>query len=270
MRTAPEIASFMYHEVTDDRRESGFQRPGALPYTLSRGAFARHLDQLRHGPLVPELVSRIDLTRRGRHLLLTFDDGGRSAVYAGDQLAARGWPAHFFVVTARVGEPTFLDPAQIRYLASCGHLIGTHSHSHPDIFRDLSPARMVEEWRVSRDILEQILGRSCPAASVPGGDISPEVLASAEEAGLRFLFTSEPWLVPRRAGPCWVLGRYTVKAATSAATVRALSQFRGWREAQLVRQLKVTASRLVPPLYRLYVRWTTRVDCGSGAGAVRA
>src|SRR6185503_19402527 len=35
----PEIAGLMYHEVTDDPTSSGFQRPGALPYTLSRAAF---------------------------------------------------------------------------------------------------------------------------------------------------------------------------------------------------------------------------------------
>ena len=270
MRTGPEIASFMYHEVTDDPRESGFQRPGARPYALSRDAFTRHLDQIQDGPMAPELVTGIDLTRSGRHLLLTFDDGGRSAVYAGDQLAARGWRGHFFVVTARIGEPTFLDPGQIRYLASCGHLIGSHSHSHPDIFRDLPPGRMAEQWRVSRDILEQLLGRACPAASVPGGDISAEVLASADAVGLGFLFTSEPWLVPRRTGPCWALGRFTVRGSTTPATVRSLCRFRGWRRAQLTRHLKVAASRMLPPLYRLYVRWTTRVHSGSRAGALRA
>ena len=32
----PEVAGLMYHEVTDDPTTSGFQRPGALPYTLTR------------------------------------------------------------------------------------------------------------------------------------------------------------------------------------------------------------------------------------------
>jgi len=271
MRIGPEIAGFMYHEVTDQPRESGFQRPGAVPYTLSRAAFAQHLEQFRAGSPTPELVTAIDLTRPARHLLLTFDDGGRSAVYVGDQLARLGWRGHFFVVTGRIGQSTFLDPGQIRYLHGCGHLIGSHSHSHPDIFRDLPRVRMVEEWRVSRDLLEQILGEPCPVASVPGGDISPAVGVSAGEAGLRFLFTSEPWLAPRLAGGCWLLGRYIVKAATSPATVRELSQFRGWGRARLIRRLKLTARWSLPPLYRLYVRWTTAERSGTaGAGSLRA
>jgi peptidoglycan/xylan/chitin deacetylase (PgdA/CDA1 family) len=269
MRTGPEIAGFMYHEVTDRPRETGFQRPGAVPYTLSPAAFTRHLEQFRAGPLAPELVTSVDFIRPARHLLLTFDDGGRSAVYIGDQLARLGWKGHFFVITGRIGQRTFLDPDQIRYLRGCGHLIGSHSHSHPDIFRELTRAAMVEEWRVSRDILEQILGEPCPVASVPGGDISPLVAASAGDAGLGYLFTSEPWLAPRRAGGCWLLGRYVVKAATSPARVRALSRFRGWRRALLVRGLKVTARRSLPPLYRLYVRWTTAESSRAGAGPVR-
>jgi peptidoglycan/xylan/chitin deacetylase (PgdA/CDA1 family) len=265
-----EVAGFMYHEVTDRPLESGFQRPGAVPYTLSREAFAAHLAQIQAATRMPELVTAIDLTSPARHLMLTFDDGGRSAVYAGDQLARLGWKGHFFVVTGRIGSPTFLDPAEIRYLQSCGHLIGSHSHSHPDIFRDLPRAAMVEEWRVSRDILEQLLGEPCRAASLPGGDISPAVAASAGDAGLDFLFTSEPWLTPRRAGECWLLGRCIVKAATSVARVRALSRFRGWRRAQLVRGLKVAARRSLPLLYRRYVRWTTAERSTAETGPLRA
>jgi peptidoglycan/xylan/chitin deacetylase (PgdA/CDA1 family) len=266
MRARLEVASFMYHDVADQRLESGFQRPGAVPYTLSRAAFARHLEHFRAGGPAPGLVTAIDFTRPARHRLLTFDDGGRSAVEIGDQLARLGWKGHFFVVTGRIGQPTFLDPDQIRYLRGCGHLIGSHSHSHPDIFRDLPRAAMVEEWRISRDILEQLLGESCPVASLPGGDISPAVAASAGEAGLRVLFTSEPRLTPGLAGECRLLGRFSVKAATSSARVRALSRFHGWHRAQLVRGLKVAARRALPPLYRLYVRWSATEHAGPNAG----
>ena len=47
----PEVAGLMYHEVTDDPKTSGFQRPGALPYTLTKDAFARHLDAIAGGQL---------------------------------------------------------------------------------------------------------------------------------------------------------------------------------------------------------------------------
>jgi peptidoglycan/xylan/chitin deacetylase (PgdA/CDA1 family) len=258
---APEIAGLMYHEVTDDPRTSGFQRPGALPYTLSRAAFARHLDAIAAGPMRPELVSELDLNANGkkhRHLLLTFDDGGASAMYVADQLARRNWKAHFFIITSRLGERTFLKPADIRTLRSAGHVIGTHSHTHPDIFRALPRELMTSEWRVSRAILEALLGEPCVAASVPGGDISRVVLESAGDAGIRYLFTSEPLITPERIGETWILGRVILKAGVAPATVRELVSFRGWQRAQLVRRLGGIARALFPPLYAQYVRLRTR------------
>lgn len=256
----PHVAGFMYHEVTDDPTTTGFQRPGALPYTFGRAAFAGHLDAIAAGPLAPELIPDIDLARqgRGRHLVLTFDDGGASAMYSAEQLARRGWKAHFFIITARIGERTFLKPADIRTLRSAGHVIGTHSHTHPDIFRALSPALMASEWGVSRAILESLLGEPCVTGSVPGGDISRSVLESAGEAGLRYLFTSEPLLTPERVGETWVLGRVSMKSGMSAATVRELAAFRGWQGAKLLRRLGGLARTLSPSLYAQYVRMRTR------------
>jgi peptidoglycan/xylan/chitin deacetylase (PgdA/CDA1 family) len=260
---APEVAGLMYHEVTDDPRTSGFQRPGALPYTLTRAAFEAHLNAIAGGVLEPELVSDLDLGNsngngRHRHLLLTFDDGGASAMYVAEALARRGWKAHFFIITGRIGDRTFLKPEDIRELRSLGHVVGTHSHTHPNIFRGLPRELMMTEWRVSRAILEALLGEPCIAASVPGGDISRVVLESAGEAGVRYLFTSEPLLRPERIDNTWVLGRVILKSGISPATVRELVAFRGWQRAQLIRRLGGIARSLFPPLYAQYVRLRTR------------
>jgi peptidoglycan/xylan/chitin deacetylase (PgdA/CDA1 family) len=256
----PEVAGLMYHEVTDDPTTSGFQRAAALPYTLTRAAFGRHLDAIAAGPLKPQLVTDLALEddKSHRHLVLTFDDGGASALYAAEELARRGWKAHFFIITAKIGERTFLKPADIRSLRAAGHLVGSHSHTHPDIFRALPRNVMTTEWQVSRAILEALLGEPCIAASVPGGDISPVVLESASEAGIRYLFTSEPLLSPSRVGNMWVLGRVILKAGVSAATIRHLVAFRGWQRVQLWRRLGGIARALFPPLYAQYVRLRTR------------
>ena len=254
------VASFGYHEVTDDPAAAGFQRPGALPYKHTRDAFARDLDAIARGPHTPERVTDVDLRASGRHLLLTFDDGGKSAVSIADALAARGWRGHFFIVTGLIGTRTFLTAQEVRYLRQSGHVVGSHSETHPDIFREQPFDRMVEEWRVSRDRLAQLLGEPCETASVPGGDISPLVLQSADAAGLSYLFTSEPVLTPARVGACWVLGRFMPKAWTPAARVGELAAFRGWRSALLVRRLKGAARRAFPRLYRHYVHRTTRPE----------
>lgn len=252
------IAAFAYHEVTDDPRSSGFQRTAALPYKHGCAAFDEHLEAITRAPVSPSLVTAIDLTRPLRHVLLTFDDGGKSALQAADALSQRGWRGHFFIVTSLIGRQRFLDAEEIRQLRRDGHVIGSHSHTHPDIFRELSGARMVAEWRESADRLANVLGETVDTASVPGGDISPGVLRSASEAGLRVLFTSEPWLTPRRVGDCWILGRFCPKSGTPSSTVGALASFQGWRRALLVRRLKVLARACMPALYRVHVRRSTQ------------
>lgn len=257
-RPAFQIASLGFHEVTDQPWETGFQRPGAAPFTLARDAFARCLDLIAAGPLAPSLVHGVEWNRPGRHLLLTFDDGGKSALHAAEALSRRGWRGHFFIVTSRIGSRTFLGRSEIRLLHDGGHLIGSHSHTHPNIFRELPPARMMQEWRVSSDTLSDLLGVPCQAAAVPGGDISGAVLSSAAEAGFRFLFTVEPELSPRQVSGCWVLGRCLIKAGMSPARVSELARGQGWGSALLVRRLKVAARRALPPLYRRFVRQRTR------------
>jgi peptidoglycan/xylan/chitin deacetylase (PgdA/CDA1 family) len=251
------IASFGYHDVTDDPTQSGFQRNGALPFKLGARLFRDHLDRVAP-ERPPALVTQIDLTKPGRHLLLTFDDGGKSALAAAAELSRRGWKGHFFITTSLIGGRTFLDAGEIRQLRAAGHLVGSHSHTHPDIYRELDRERMLVEWRQSSDILAQILGERCVAASVPGGEISDAVLRSAGTAGLRYLFTSEPWLAPRVVGGCWILGRYCPKATTTADEIASLARFEGWTSKLLVRRLKGLASRSLPFLYRLYVRRSSR------------
>lgn len=258
MDARPQVACLTYHEVTDQPSASGFQRPAARNYDHSLHTFARHLDRIAAGLHPPVLVSSLDLARPGRHVLLTFDDGGRSALDAADALARRGWQGHFFVITGRIGERTFLSAPQVRQLRDAGHLVGSHSHSHPDILRDRPAAFILDEWRRSAGILEDLLGEPCRAASVPGGDISEVVLATAVTAGFSWLFTSEPYLTPSRIGHCWILGRMVLKGETAPESIEELLRFQGWRRARLVRQLKELARRGLAPLYRAYVAYTTR------------
>jgi peptidoglycan/xylan/chitin deacetylase (PgdA/CDA1 family) len=252
------IASFCYHDVADDPTESGFQRDAATPFKLRPDQFAAHLDGIAGGLAAPELITEIEPSRPGRHLLLTFDDGGKSAVRVGEELSRRGWRGHFFITTSLIGRRTFLSAGEIVHLRQCGHVIGSHSHTHPNIYRELEWERMVVEWRQSSDILAQLLGEPCFSGAVPGGEISDRVLRSADRAGLRYLFTSEPWLRPRIVGGCWVLGRYCPKVSTSPEEIAELASFHGWTSRLLVRRIKAVARRSVPPLYRFYVRRARR------------
>ena len=252
------VATFGYHDVTDQPGTAGFQRPAALPFKLRVATFARHLDAIAGASAHPSLVTEVDLAAPGRHLLLTFDDGGKSAVWVGDELCRRGWRGHFFIITNRIGERTFLDAAEIRHLRECGHVIGSHSHTHPSVFREQTGTQMIAQWRTSCERLADLLGEPCSMASVPGGDLSPKVVESACAAGLRYLFTSEPTLVPQQVDDCWVLGRFSPKADTAVDRVSELAQFRAWHWVLLTRRLKVLVRTMLPGTYRAYVRRRTR------------
>ena len=254
----PELAAFGYHDVTDDPGSSGFRRPAASAYKLTRPAFAAHLEALARCGRRPVLAPQIGWDAPGRHLLLTFDDGGNSALAIAETLAERGWQAHFFLISGRLGTRGFLDPRDLRHLRRCGHLVGTHSRTHPTPFRDQPAERMLEEWRASRERIADLLGEPCVTGSVPGGDISDAVLATAAAAGLEYLFTSEPRTRARLVDGCRVIGRFVPKAGTAAARVGALAEFRGWAQARATRSVKNFVRMALPLPYRYYVRWRGR------------
>jgi peptidoglycan/xylan/chitin deacetylase (PgdA/CDA1 family) len=252
-----QIASLLYHDVTDAPQDSGFQRPAAASYRHSCKSFSRHLDEIAECPVKPTLLTSVDFSKAERHLLLTFDDGGKSALYVGDELNRRSWKGHFFIITGAICARTFLSQAEIKQLRSAGHLIGTHSHRHLDIFRAASLDTMLSEWRTSCDVLAQLLGEPCVMASLPGGNLSARVADSVRLSGIDFLFTSEPSLSPRQTGSCWILGRVCPKASDSQARIRALAGFNGWKRELIIRRLKGSVRTTFAPLYRYYVSRTT-------------
>jgi peptidoglycan/xylan/chitin deacetylase (PgdA/CDA1 family) len=254
----PSIAAFLYHDVTDDPSESGFQRPSAMRYKQTREAFASHLDGITSVGHTPKIVSELNFRRPGKHVLITFDDGGKGALHAAEELNRRGWKGHFFITTSLLGVRTFLDANQLRYLQSCGHVIGSHSHTHPDIFMGIPYEQMIREWRTSCDLLSDLLGSECLTGSVPGGDVSRRVFQSAHEAGLKYLFTSDPILVPMKEGDCWILGRVCPKTNAPRPHIQKLAGFRGWKKALFFRRAKTAVKIAFFPLYRTYIRLAFR------------
>src|SRR5207248_3252401 len=111
----------------------------------------------------------------------------------------------------------------LRELARRGHVVGSHSRSHPLRMGHCSWPQLVDEWTRSRSVLSDILGADVRIASVPGGDFAPEVARSAAEAGFERLFTSEPTADERQLFSVAIAGRYTVQRWTTAATAAALA-----------------------------------------------
>jgi peptidoglycan/xylan/chitin deacetylase (PgdA/CDA1 family) len=214
--------ALIYHDIAarDERESVGIPGPLAARYKLEPDHFERHLDAVAEAG-VP--VGLWDPDGAGG-AVLTFDDGGASALHAAGALERRGWRGNFFITTGRMGTAGFLDSGGVRELAERGHGVGGHSHTHPTYFGRLSRAEQLDEWRRSREALAELLGREPDGASVPGGFFNPTVAETAAEAGYTWLMTSEPesrvhteWGLP-------VIGRYTIWASTPARQAAAYAR----------------------------------------------
>ena len=207
--------SFLYHDVVKrggygDHGCHGF---GAVRYRMDCEQFERHLALLHQTlPNKPAIVQELLSSRRVNNpVLLTFDDGGVSAYTNVMEILDRyQWKAHFFVVTDWIGKTGYLDVRQLRILRSCGHVIGTHSCSHPSMMASLGWETIWREWEDSVRRLSDVLGEHVVTASVPGGDYSTEVAEAASYAGIKALFTSEPVQRTYCVRNCRVFGRYAV------------------------------------------------------------
>ena len=253
------IVSLLFHDVyASDPSESGFRSHAADRYKLSIPAFEAQLEGLFDSgvdaPLLTDALlasscgePRIPHPGSRTPSLITFDDGGESYyTAAADRLEALGWRGHCFVTTDYIGQRGFLTAEQIRELDARGHVIGSHSATHPARFSALSPAEMRREWSDSRVVLEDLLGRAVTVASVPGGYFSPTVANAAAAAGLRVLFTSEPTTRVSSHEDCTLIGRFTIRRGHApdmakrfvlAAPWARCSAWAGWNAKAIVKPL---------------------------------
>lgn len=195
----------MYHDIVmRDDTSSGFQNDSAFQYKVEAGKFEEQ---------VKALAERKDV-------MFTFDDGGVSFLgIAAPILEKYGKRGVFFISTKYVDTDGFLTKEQVRELEERGHIIGSHSHSHPDNIAALSVAEMDAEWQGSCKILKDILGHDVRCASIPNGYGSKEQNASAMRAGITELYTSVPTTKANSLGEQKIIGRYVVHRDMSVEDV---------------------------------------------------
>lgn len=118
---------------------------------------------------------------RPRELALTFDDGPNPAWTPRllDLLAEHDVRATFFMMGSHAQSQSDL----VKRIAATGHVVGNHSWSHPNLAR--SPAaRVREELKRTREILEQITGAKIRYFRPPYGARRPIVFRIARELAL--------------------------------------------------------------------------------------
>lgn len=216
-----------YHDVVDPGNPdaSGFPGNDAATYKLSRPAFVAHLDAIRRlGLPHPTSILNVATQTKAACPLLTFDDGGCSAGAIADLLDALGWTGHFFITTGRIGTRGFVTKSQIRDLWHRGHVVGSHSESHPTRMAACTTDQLSREWSQSVETLSSLLGVAVETASVPGGYYNRRVATTAAAAGIKILFTSEPTTRRHIVGACQVFGRYTMRDNSTPLTAAAIAE----------------------------------------------
>jgi peptidoglycan/xylan/chitin deacetylase (PgdA/CDA1 family) len=258
------IVSLLCHDVyRRDPRESGFAGRVADAYKITVAAFDAMLGEVAAETVRPFVTVPAGAVAASHttSVAFTVDDGGESFhTLIADRLEQRGWRGHCFMTTGMIGQRGFLSVGQLRDLDRRGHVVGSHSVTHPNRFSTCTPARMLVEWTDSRKTLEDILGHAVTVASLPGGYFSPQVAETADEAGLRWLFTSEPEQRLRKTGACVLAGRYTVRnGQPSDFARRILGEDPRTRQREWVLwNVKKAVKPLIGPAYPLLGEWLRR------------
>lgn len=218
-----------FHDVVEDPRLARPVAPGHTTlYTLGLNRFREHLEAIR-GRAGSSACSTVSSLRRldGSNpipVLLTFDDGTAGCHdLAAPELETLGWHGHFFVTTGWTGRPGFLSRSGISSLHRRGHVVGSHSATHPERMSALSWQQLMDEWKQSCGTLSDIIGEAVVAASVPGGYCSSRVCRAAAACGIRFLFTSQPSTSISIVDGCMILGRYPIRRSTTPVVCGAIA-----------------------------------------------
>jgi len=270
--------TLLYHDVVDRGQDdtSGFPGAGAARYKLTPAEFRDHMQAVSRVLQTPpctvhELLPEEDASTR---VLLTFDDGGRSACAPiADLLDERGWRGHFFITTDYLDTPTFVTSAQVRDLHKRGHVIGSHSCSHPRRLSSCTWEELVREWRQSCAMLAGVLGEPVTTASVPGGFYTRRVGAAAAQAGIQTLFNSEPTTRSRTLDGCRILGRYTVyrgMPAQAAARLASGNLWSRWQQTLFWNAKKMTKAAGGGLYHSLRERLLTRAYSVETSHAIRS
>lgn len=247
MKNNTRYLTFLYHEAVNDPNDSGFQRKSALTYKHTIQEFYKNIDIIVNN--CKKIITINDLHLHTNATLLTFDDGGKSAMLIAAYLEKYNLRGQFFITTSLIGDEYFLSENEIINLYKRGHIIGSHSHSHPNVFKSLTYKQMILEWSKSKKILENILKTKIIACSIPGGDANRDSYISAQECGYEIIFDSEPTIKLRKIENIKIFGRICPKTGTDYKRIKDFCRFKGIKKQFYIRKIKNIIKIIVFPIY---------------------
>ena len=217
-----EVPILTYHRIVQTKEEGG-----SLPIWVTAAQFEEHLQILKEEGFttltVSDLATMPTLAERfhpdWKPILLTFDDGYEDNYTLLFPLLQRyGFTATIFLVAGMkqnlwdkditdFASAPLLSDAHIREMQRYGIDFGSHSMTHPRLGA-IPLAAAAEEIRLSKQVLEERLGREVNSFCYPYGSLSADVKRLVSESGYLFgiasdsgsLFLHEDVLEVRRIG----------------------------------------------------------------------
>lgn len=193
------IPILMYHSISTNST-LGFRK-----FTLRPDQFISHLAYLREQGYQAISVAKLaEIRSQGQRQLLpakpvviTFDDGFMDFyTTAFPILQEYRFPASLFLVTGYLGRTSLwlrsiredkrpmITPVHLREMAEAGIDCGSHTHTH--IHMDtVTEKRAREELLVSKNILEQFIGRSVTVFAYPYGHYNRKACQLVKEVGFQ-------------------------------------------------------------------------------------
>ncbi len=202
----------MYHDVFKNApSESGFEKQSMLQYKISEEIFEGHVRS----------ISNYCKNHHNNLVIFSFDDGGSSFItIIAPILEKYGIRGLFFICTKYINTKGFLSTEQVVDLEKRGHVVGSHSYSHPDNILDISKEKQEEEWVRSISDLESILGHKVTLASIPNGYVNKGILDIIKEVGVDTVYTSLPTTDVKEYNGLKVAGRYVIQSGMNIQDVK--------------------------------------------------
>lgn len=196
--------ALMFHDVYEvSPKETGFTNPSALIYKIPQSDFLSFIgyyyDYRESNLLANDTV-------------WTFDDGGQSFLWIAQQLSKKKLVGHFFITTAMIGHKGFLTETDIQEIDRLGHIIGSHSHTHPSNISKLAEEEIYEEFKKSIDILSSIIRKPINEVSIPNGYYTPKMVEIIKKLGCNVIYVSEPTSKVRTIQGIKIVGRFDLRS----------------------------------------------------------
>jgi peptidoglycan/xylan/chitin deacetylase (PgdA/CDA1 family) len=185
------IPVLVYHDIVSSGDLSRMS-PRERFYTITRDRFDQHLRFLNEEAFQTVGIGS-STTELRNPVVLTFDDGLKSAYPCHLGLMRLGFHGIFFVATDFVGRESYLSWEEIREMDNNGMSIQSHTCSHP-ILSALGQEQIKMEFSLSKAVLEEKLGHKVDSLSIPQGFSNRGIIEIARMCGYDHIFTSQPGL----------------------------------------------------------------------------